>query len=147
MKNHTNVYFKAQGKLNKIHLRVIILPRSFCVPGPRQMSVEWIKAVVQCIAMPKTVIFGYIRRRNEVETLSALLNLCEGNHRWPVDSPHKGPASYVLMFSLMLAWTNCGINSWVFGDLIRYGAYIILSASLTLWVTNPSDLWLQTQRD
>ena len=41
--------------------------------------------------------------RHEMGTLSALLALCEGNHRWPVVSSHKGPVTLALMFSSMWA--------------------------------------------
>ena len=34
--------------------------------------------------------------------VSVLLALCEGIHRPPMDSPHKGPVTRALMFYLML---------------------------------------------
>ena len=37
--------------------------------------------------------------------------------QWPVDFSHKGPVMLLVMFSLMLAWTNCWTNSRVAGDL------------------------------
>ena len=44
--------------------------------------------------------------RNQMETFSALLALCEGFHRSPLDSPDKGQWRRVLMYSLNCAWTN-----------------------------------------
>ena len=41
-----------------------------------------------------------------METFSALLALCEGNHRSPVFFPHKGQRRGALMFSLICAWTH-----------------------------------------
>ena len=45
-----------------------------------------------------------------METLSALLVLCEGNHQAPVDSPHTGPVMrrFAIFFvvSLTIYWTN-----------------------------------------
>ena len=32
---------------------------------------------------------------HNLETLSALVARCEGNHRWMVDSPHKGPMTLI----------------------------------------------------
>ena len=46
------------------------------------------------------------RWRHQMETFSALLALCEGNHRSPVDSPHKGQWRGALMFSLICAWST-----------------------------------------
>ena len=46
--------------------------------------------------------------RHDMEMLSTLLALCEGNPLVASGSPHKGSAMQKdLMFSLMLAWTSC----------------------------------------
>ena len=42
-------------------------------------------------------------RRQDMETLSALLALCEGNHQPLVDSPHKVPAMWTFGIFLFLA--------------------------------------------
>ena len=55
--------------------------------------------------------------RHQMETFSALLVLCAGIHRSPVNSPHKGQWRGDLMFSLMWAWTNGWANSRQAGDL------------------------------
>ena len=39
--------------------------------------------------------------RHPMETFSALLALCEGNHQSPVDTPHKGQWRGALVFSLI----------------------------------------------
>ena len=41
-----------------------------------------------------------------METFSALLALCVGIHRSPVNSPHKGQWRGALMFSLICVWRN-----------------------------------------
>ena len=33
------------------------------------------------------------RRRSKKESKFRVTGLCEGNHRWPVDYPHKGPVT------------------------------------------------------
>ena len=43
---------------------------------------------------------------HQMETFSALLALCEGNHQWLVDPPHKA-----LMFFFICAWTNGWANN------------------------------------
>ena len=60
---------------------------------------------------------------HEMGTFSALLALCEGNHRSPVDSPCKGPVTRALVFSLILAQTNGRTNNWSAGDLRHLGAH------------------------
>ena len=49
--------------------------------------------------------------RHQIETFSALLALCVGNHRSPVNSPHKGQWRGALMFSLTRAWMNGWVNN------------------------------------
>ena len=43
-----------------------------------------------------------------------------GIHRWPVNSPHKGPWSWALMFSLICAWINGWVKNREAGDLRRH---------------------------
>ena len=60
---------------------------------------------------------------NQMEIFSALLALCVGNHRWPVDSPHKVRWHGDLMFSFMCAWTNGWANSPDAGDFRGHWAH------------------------
>ena len=89
-----------------------------------------------------------------METFSALLAICEGNHRAPLDPPHKGQWRRALMFSLICAWANGWANNRDAGDLRRYRAHydvtVIISARFPLmrevtYVTFPiwSDLGLR----
>ena len=48
--------------------------------------------------------------RHQMETFSVLLALCEGNHRWPVDSPDRGQWRAALVFSIICAWISGGIK-------------------------------------
>ena len=50
-------------------------------------------------------------RRHSIEKFPVLLALCEGNPPVTVDSPHKGPVTWALMFSLMFAQTNGWANN------------------------------------
>ena len=58
-----------------------------------------------------------------METFSALLALCEGNHRSPVDSIHKVQWGGTSMFSMICAWTNGSANNRDAGDFRRRGAH------------------------
>ena len=57
--------------------------------------------------------------RHQMETFSALLAICAGNHRSPVNSPHKGQWRGALMFPLICVWINAWVNNRQAGDLRR----------------------------
>ena len=69
-----------------------------------------------------TVCFGY-SKIIMIKTYSALLAICEGNHRSPVDFPHKGQWRRALTFSLICARTNGWTNNRDAGDFRRHGAH------------------------
>ena len=60
--------------------------------------------------------------------ISALLTLCEVNHRWPVDSPHKKQWCGALVFSLISAWTNDWANNPDAVDLKRHRTHFDVGA-------------------
>ena len=57
--------------------------------------------------------------RDQKETFSALLALCAGIHRSPVNSPHKGQWRGALLFSLICTWINDWVNNRETGDSKR----------------------------
>ena len=59
--------------------------------------------------------------RHQIETLSALLALCEGNS--PVNYPHKGQWRRALMFSSICAWINGWVNNREAGYLRHHRAH------------------------
>ena len=61
--------------------------------------------------------------RHQMETFSALLAICAGIHRGPVNSPHKDQWRGALMFSLICVWINGWVNNREAGDLRRYRAH------------------------
>ena len=58
-----------------------------------------------------------------METFSALLALCAGIHRSPVNSPNKGQWRGALMISLICAWINDWVKNLWAGDLRRHRAH------------------------
>ena len=62
-------------------------------------------------------------RRHQMETFSALLAFVREIHRSPVNSSHKGQWRWALIFSLICAWINDGVNNREAGDLRRYRAH------------------------
>ena len=61
--------------------------------------------------------------RHQMKTFSALLAICVGIHRSPVNSPHNGQWRGALMFSLICVWINAWVNNREAGDLRRYRAH------------------------
>ena len=61
-------------------------------------------------------------------------SIVRGMHRTPVYSPHKGQWSRALLFSLICAWINGGVNNRKAGDLRRHRAHydVILMPHVTL---------------
>ena len=79
----------------------------------------------------------FSRWRHQVETFFALLALCEGIHRSPMDSPHKGQWRGILMFSLICAWTNDLANNQDVGDLKRHRAHHCVTVMWIQMVIQP----------
>ena len=66
---------------------------------------------------------GYTRNawwRHQMETFSALLVICAWNSLVPVNSPYKAQWSGALLFSLIFARMNGGVNNHGAGDLRRH---------------------------
>ena len=61
--------------------------------------------------------------RYQMGIFSALLALCLGIHRLPVNSPHKGQWRWALKFSVICAWIHGWINNRGAGDLRRYRSH------------------------
>ena len=75
--------------------------------------------------------------RNQMETFSALLAICAGIHRSPVNSPRKGQRRGALMFSLICVWINSWVNNREAGDLRRCRAHYDVTVMDHSISTNP----------
>ena len=64
-----------------------------------------------------------------------------GIHRSPVNSPHKGQCRRTLMFPLICAWINGGVNNREAGDLRHHRAHydVIVMASPSLNISYRED--------
>ena len=81
----------------------------------------WLKKRYECIQgidPCKYVIGGWLWKCAQHDDIMILLALCEGNP--PMDSPHRGQWWGTLVFSLLLAWANCWVNSRSASDLKRH---------------------------
>ena len=78
--------------------------------------------------------------RHQMETFSALLALCAGIHRSPVNSPHKGQWRGALMFSLICVWINAWANNRETGDLRRHRAHYDAIVKLSVRVVHEA-MW------
>ena len=71
--------------------------------------------------------------RHQMETFSALLAICAGIHRSPVNSLHKGQWRRALMFSFICVWINGWENNREAGDLRRYHAHYDVIVMIILY--------------
>ena len=69
--------------------------------------------------------------RHQMETISALLAICAGIHRSPVNSSHKGQWRGALMFSLICTWINCWVKKDEAGDLRRHRVHYDVTVMLS----------------
>ena len=58
-----------------------------------------------------------------METLSALLDIYKGNHRSPVDSPHKGPVRVIFDVSFVVSLNK----------LLKKKLPLIWDAMIVMW--------------
>ena len=65
--------------------------------------------------------------RHQMETFLRYWPFVRGNHRSPVNSPHKGQWRGALIFSLICVWINGWVNNREAGDLRRYRAHYDVS--------------------
>ena len=72
-----------------------------------------------------------------METLSALLAICAGIHRSPVNSPHKCKGRGALMIYMICVWTNGRVNNREDGDLRRHHAQYDVIVMIILWIQIP----------
>ena len=79
-----------------------------------------------------------------METFSALLAICGGIHRPPVNSPHKGQWRGALVFSLICVWINGWVNNREAGDLSRFSAHYDVTIMVLIWHKH-HDCRLQSQ--
>ena len=86
--------------------------------------------------------------RHQMEAFSALLAICVGIHRSPVNSPHKGQWRGALVFSLICVWIDGWVNNPETVDLRRHRANYDVTAMnfvftrcwfKTIWVNHVLD--------
>ena len=79
--------------------------------------------------------------RHQLETSSALLAICVGIHRSPVNSPHKGQLRGALIFSLIFVWINGSVNKREAGDFRCYRAHYDVSVMFVREAKCSMGLW------
>ena len=82
--------------------------------------------------------------RHQMETFSALLAICEGIHRSPMNSPYKGQWREDLMFSLICAWINERVNNRKTGVLRCHHVHydVILMVIIIVWLKRTWLPWI-----
>ena len=83
--------------------------------------------------------------RHQMETFSALLALCAGIHRSPVNSPHKVQWCGALMSSLIFVWINGWVNNREADHLRRHRAHYDIMEMIIYFVMSSHEV--SRQRD
>ena len=80
--------------------------------------------------------------RHQMETFSALLDICAGNSPVTGKFPHKGQWRGALMFSLICAWMNERVNNRGAGDFTRHCVHCDATVMKDTWMPRsaPSDI-------
>ena len=101
-----------------VKCREILTQQDLCWYVTRRLE-TWQTCQLQCLSNFNDIIFLTSNGqgpssvpwwRRGMKTLSASLALCDGNHLWPVVSPHKGPVMWslgvylVVSLSELLRW-------------------------------------------
>ena len=86
--------------------------------------------------LPISACHSDILWRHSMETFSVLLGLCEGNHRSPVDSPHKRPVFFYVSLNERLNKQSTA------GDLRRHDGHcdVIVMNLFNGCISNTVDL-------
>ena len=127
--------------------RVIVIPERHKIIRPisnhnKTHHIMQVMCMIHVLGMAQLLEHVNTWWRQQLETFSALLALCEGNHRSPVVSSHKGQSRGGLMFNFICAWTNGWANNRDAGDSKRHRVhYDVTVMEYFLSASVISDLW------
>ena len=79
--------------------------------------------------------------------ISALLDICAGNHRSKVNSPHNGQWREAFIFSLICAWVNRWVNNREAGDLRSHPAHYDVIVMFRFQSSDNTYIVNRTKRD
>ena len=115
-RNHWNLLFNDNNNIS-----LLVFPH----------SQSWISIIQVQVPDKRSTYMSWWR--HQMETFSALLAICAGIHRSPVNSPHKCQWSGALTFSLICAWIKGWVNNGEVGDLrhhhVHYDVTVMCSTS------------------
>ena len=105
---------------------------------PSFTDIEMLYALLPFVrGIHQSLVWPFVRGINQ----SLVWPFVRGIHQSLVDSPDKGPVTLTSMFSSMLAWTNCWINSQVASDLRRCAIHV-MPLKLILFISSLSKVCL-----
>ena len=108
--------------------------KAFNSQNPNFTSWYCFELRIPLLCIKRRILAHIPRRCHSMETFPAILAICDGEstgNRSPMDSPYNA-----LMFSLVLAQTNCSLNNRMAGSIRRHDTvmfYIINSHESTDW--------------
>ena len=90
----------------------------------------WIQCFFKCCYLICPWSWLVSSWNHQMEAFSASLAICEGIHRSPVNSPHKGQWRGSVIFSLICARTNVWTNHWDTSVLRRHRVHYDVTVML-----------------
>ena len=118
MTQFTDAYMRHQGEMSFKK----ILSLSYRMLYFR--IVEWRMENLHNGVEPKEKVLEQESRFLYTNWSSTSLALCDENHRWPMDSPRKGPLMRNFHICYVVNWTSCWTNNRVAGYLMRLNGHI-----------------------
>ena len=110
-------------------LWIIELNESGMLPGVATETHDYQSSVYR-LASCSLLVITTMLTSSDGSTFRVTGHLWGGIHQSPVDSPHRGQWSGVLMFSFIHAWTNGWANNQDPGDLRSHGAHYDVSVMM-----------------
>ena len=104
----------------------------------QRIHMKWLKS--QCLGSRWSWKFSWWR--HQMETFSALLALCGGNHQSPVDSPHKGQWRGALMF--LWSAPKQTVDQTLETPVIWYAIALIVTSLKSYWIDHPLVWYIYT---
>ena len=102
--------FKLMGVVDQLWLNHAIKIWYGCFTEFHYDDITWMLCSLKSLVI-WLFVWQLIRTHVKETSKSALLALCEGIHRWPVNSPHKGPVTWkklpfddAIMLSFLAPW-------------------------------------------
>ena len=132
--NYARNFVTTRMSIHVYHYNRVLLYPGVALSTSSPVLKFWVYVVEVGGLMLKAMASISLMMTSSNGNISALLALCGGIHRSPVNFPHKGQWRGALMFSLICACINHWANNREDVDLRRHYDVIVMLMQHTLWM-------------